>query len=304
MPPISVSGMKATAGAGCRTGCSTTAARRSSCSNSSDTRPAPTLPAPGKAREALVDCLPVMRLPLLAAILLLSSLASVHARSAGWEEAIRANQLDTIRSAYRDREDVDEGTEHGKTALMAAAAAGDAGLVDELLAAGADPGATNRLGGTVLMYAIGGGDLDTVRRLLDTGIAVDGQASNGWGAVTMAAAKNEGEMLALLGAAGADPNPADIYGWTPLMRAAYEGHRDSVMALLELPGLDLGRVNNSGQTALHLAVISGSAELVQALLDHGARQTADSNDYTPQSIARELNRDDLLLLLTHADPDL
>ena len=253
------------------------------------------------ARDAQVESSPVMPTHLLALVLLIGSVSAVHARSADWQDAIRANQLDTIRSDYPQRPDVDEGTEHGKTALMAAAAAGDAGLVRELLAAGADPAATNRLGGSVLMYAIGGGNLDAVRQLLDTEIALDGQASNGWSAVTMAAAKNEGEMLALLGAAGAELNPADIYGWTPLMRAAYQGHRHAVTALLELPGLDLARVNHNGQTALHLAVIGGSAELVRALLAHGARQTTDANGYTPQSIARELERDDLLALLENAE---
>ncbi len=218
--------------------------------------------------------------------------------AAEWESAIRSNQTDTIRALYPGRPDVDEATDHGKTALMAAAAAGDAELVVELLEQGADPAATNRLGGSVLMYAIGGRDRATIRLVLDTGVPLDGQASNGWGAVMMAAARNDAETIAMLGARGADPNAQDVYGWTPLMRAVYLRNAAAAKSLLSLPELDLARANRNGQNVLHLAVIGGEPELVQALLARGVEQITDLNGYTPQGIAGELGREDLLALLT------
>jgi ankyrin repeat protein len=181
---------------------------------------------------------------------------------------------------------------------MAAAAAGDDALFDILLAEGANPAATNNLGGSVLMYAIGGGSRPTVERLLDAGVPVDGQASNGWTAMMMAAAKDQGEFVRLLGQAGADPNTPDIYGWTPLMRAAYENNRAAIQALLRLDGLDAETLNRNDQNALHLAVIAGHADMVEMLLQHDVKQTLDINQNSPQSIARELGRDDLLELLT------
>lgn len=244
-----------------------------------------------------------MRSPILVSLILISCLAGADTQRADWHTAIQNNQVETLRALYRQQADVDQATEHGKTALMAAAAAGDSELLGRLLAAGADPAATNRLGGSVLMYAVGSGDLETVRRLLDTGIAADGRASNGWSAIMMAAAKNQDELLALLANTGADPNQADIYGWTPLMRAVFDRHAAAAAALLDLPAVELSRTNNNGQTALHLAVIGGNPVLVQTLLEHGARQLSDANGHTPQSIARELQRSEMLALLTDAGPD-
>ncbi|NDY95064.1 ankyrin repeat domain-containing protein [Wenzhouxiangella limi] len=236
-----------------------------------------------------------------AGLLLVGCIVATDTAAGSWEDAIRTNELDAIRSLYPERSDVDQANEHGKTALMAAAAAGDAQLVEELLAAGADPTASNKLDGTVLMYAVGGGDRQIVERLLTAGVGLDGQASNGWSALMMAAAKDLGELITLLAGAGADPNLPDIYGWTPLMRASYEGHRAAAEALLERPELDLDHRNRNGQNALHLAVIAGRAGMVERLLASGLPQASDVNGHTPQSIASELGRDDLLQMLQDAE---
>lgn len=238
-----------------------------------------------------------MRILTLALAALMSGLAAAETPSAEWRDAILHNHLDVIRALYAEQDDIDRPTEHGKTALMAAAGAGDLELVEQLLAAGADPEAANHLNGTVLMYAAGSGDADTVRRLLATGVGVNDRASNGWNAIMMATAKNQGELLTVLADAGADPNRADIYGWTPLMRAAFDQHETAFHSLLALPELDLEQTNHNGQTALHLAVIGGNRNMVQALLERGARQISDHNAYTPQVIAAELDRGDLLALL-------
>lgn len=113
----------------------------------------------------------------------------------------------------------------------------------------------------------------------------------------MAAAKNEGRMVALLGRAGANPNTEDIYGWTPLMRAVYENNQSAASALLSLSGIEANRLNRNEQNALHLAVIAGHTNMVEMLLAHDIEQTIDANQHSPQTIARELGRDDLLNLL-------
>jgi len=234
------------------------------------------------------------------ALALLISLLSSSAVADDWASAIRMNEIDTIRSLYPKRVDIDEPNEHGKTALMAAAAAGDLALFEALLAAGADPAAENHLGGTVLIYATGSGNRQVVNRLVAESLPLDSQASNGWSAVMMAAAKNEGALITLLCEAGASPNTPDIYGWTPLMRAVYENNTAAAEALLAAPGLDVDLLNRNDQNALHLAVIGGHAGMVEALLDHGVEQIEDANAHSPQSIARELGRDDLLQLLAEA----
>ena len=238
---------------------------------------------------------------LLGIALLLIGLASSTALADEWADAIRTNDLDTIKALYITQTDIDRPNEHGKTALMAAAAAGDAQLVDALIARGADPAATNHLGGAVLMYAVGSGSRSIVERLLSADIPVDAQASNGWTAMMMAAAKDQGALITLLDEASANPNTPDIYGWTPLMRAAYENNQSAVAALLSLATLEVDQLNRNEQNALHLAVIAGHTEMVETLLEKDLKQTVDVNQHSPQSIARELGRDDLLSLLTEQE---
>jgi ankyrin repeat protein len=235
------------------------------------------------------------------ASVLMISWVSTNAVADDWASAIRMNEIETIRTLYPDRVEIDHPNEHGKTALMAAAAAGDLDLFEELLAAGADPSAENHLGGTVLIYAAGSGNEEIVNRLLSENVDLDSRASNGWSAVMMAAAKNEGALITLLCEAGASPNTPDIYSWTPLMRAVYENNKSAADALLAAPGIDVDLLNRNQQNALHLAVIGGHASMVEALLEHGVEQIVDANAHSPQSIARELGRDDLLRLLEKTD---
>lgn len=235
-----------------------------------------------------------------ALLVLLIALGAAATTPQDWRRAVQDNDLDAIRRQLGASVDVDLSTERGKTALMAAARAGDGELAATLLAAGANPEARNRAGGTVLMYAVVGGNERLVQRLLAAGAAVDAQASNGWSALMLAAAKDRAAIARRLCRASADVNRADIYGWTPLMRAVYEGSEAVATVLLEQPGLQLERVNDHGQTALHLAVIRQSGSLVRRLLAHGARQSADVDGNTPRTIARKLGRLDLLALLETA----
>ena len=95
----------------------------------------------------------------------------------------------------------------------------------------------------------------------------------------------------------ADVNLPDVYGWTPLMRAVYEGREAVVRLLLAQPEIDLNRYNDHGQTALHLAAIRSRTKLVSLLLSHGAQQAADFAGHTPVSIAETLGDQDLLAVL-------
>jgi len=87
-------------------------------------------------------------------------------------------------------------------------------------------------------------------------------------------------------ASGADPNLRDLYGWTSLMRAVYEGREQVVQALLEQPNIDLSANNDLGATALHLAAANGNAALVRSLLVAGADPSmADRKGRTPGNVA-------------------
>jgi hypothetical protein len=118
----------------------------------------------------------------------------------------------------------------GDTALHMAAAAYQAGMVQQLIALGADVKARNRHGGEPLHAA-----------------AVGGPGSRTWNPTAQAA------TIACLIAAGADPDAINKNGVTPLHRAVRTRCAAAVKALLE-GGADARRKNNSGSTPELLAV--------------------------------------------------
>ena len=241
----------------------------------------------------------VLRTFLLFGAALLGFAASAPASNdiSPWQNAIQHNNTAKLRELLAEITSVDQATHKGKTALMAAALNGDAKLVQDLLQAGADPNATNQTGGTALMYGMVGGSLEVLEHLLAAKAAVNHSSSNGWTPLMMAVAKRKPELVARLCQAGAGVNAADVYGWTPLMRAAYEGYATEAKILLAQPGLDLERINDHGQTALHLAVIGQHSELVALLLAHGAAERSDFAQRTPLTIATELHNQAIIDLL-------
>ena len=97
-----------------------------------------------------------------------------------------------------------------------------------------------------------------------------------------AAMSSDVEVMRTLVAAGADPNSKTDQGTTPLMVAAGLGWignfspnaPESFMAAVEYClelGNDINAVDEDGFTALHGAASRGDNEIVQWLVDHGAR---------------------------------
>jgi len=149
----------------------------------------------------------------------------------------------------------------GDTALHIAAATYRKDTVKELIAAGADPHARNRLGAQPLHAAV-----------------VGSPGSPTWNPQAQEA------TVAFLIEAGADPNAVDHSGVTPLHRAVRTRCAAAVRALLA-GGADARRRNKRGTTPMLLATHNtgrggtGSPEakeqqreIVRLLLRHGATQ--------------------------------
>jgi ankyrin repeat protein len=153
---------------------------------------------------------------------------------------------------------------------MIASKSGDAILVGELLAHGADPNAENINGGTPIMFAAISGEILTIKSLINAGADVSAQGNNGWSALMVAAAKGHVAATRLIIESGADVNTTDVYLWTPLIRAAYENRRDVVSTLLEHEYMDIHHRDEHGATALHHAANQGNGEIVELLVIHGA----------------------------------
>jgi hypothetical protein len=117
----------------------------------------------------------------------------------------------------------------GDTALHVAAAAYAAGVVRELVNAGAIVGAANRRGAEPLHYAVDGSP-----------------GSARWNPVA------QQETVLCLVELGADPNAVDKNGTAPLHRAVRNRCAAAVKALLDV-GADLHATNRSGSTAMQLA---------------------------------------------------
>jgi ankyrin repeat protein len=118
----------------------------------------------------------------------------------------------------------------GDTPLHAAAAGYRLEIAPYLLDHGAGIGAANRRGAQPLHYAADGAP-----------------GSRHWNPEAQA------KMIALLIAAGADPNASDKSGVTPLHRAVRQRCAAAVDALLR-NGSDVRLKNGNGSTPLHLAV--------------------------------------------------
>jgi len=177
--------------------------------------------------------------------------------------------------------------------LVDAAKAGDLGKVRSMLAENFLLG-SQRLpsGESPLMAALYRGHHDVVAALVDAGAEID---------VFAAAATGRLDDLRR----GLDEQTVNAYaydGWTPLHLAAFFGHRDAALALLDA-GAAVGAVstNSLKNTPLHAATAGKHADVALLLLEHGADPlSTDAGGYTPLEIARQ-NQLDTVIAAISAD---
>jgi len=211
-------------------------------------------------------------------------LATVDALRIRWLRAIVHDDTVELGALLADHPQMglaDRVTENGKSALMVAAMADDLPLAQALVQGGAVVGARMSTGFTAMMFTAFGEQLEVACWLHQHGGLLDDVGSNGWTALTIAAARGFEPMVDWLLANGADPDPVDIDGFTPLLRAVENGHPEVVSRLLRNQGIDIDHVDDSGNTALHHAILAQHHDLLGALLAAGASTAlANSAGYT------------------------
>ncbi len=164
-------------------------------------------------------------------------------------EAVKARNMEAVRSLLKERVDVNARQPDGATALHWAAHRDDLTAADLLIRAGAREMA-NELGVTPLYLACTNRSAPMVKRLL---------------------------------AAGANPNAKLLRGETVLMECARTGDLAAVTALLAA-GADVNAKESiNDQTALMWAVGQQHADVVRALVEVGADIQARSRTY-PQNV--------------------
>ena len=158
--------------------------------------------------------------------------------------------------------DVDQRGLDDFTPLHLAAAQGDLGAIDILLAHGADPNTATRIDDyeTPLEVAAAAGHTAVVERLRPVTLRLVWDSAVSAGDI--------GALTRLI-RAGHDIDTYDGYGQTALMRAAHNGQLDLVRWLIS-NGADLDHAAKFHLSALMLAVIAGHHKVARLLVESGA----------------------------------
>ena len=107
--------------------------------------------------------------------------------------------------------------------------------------------------------------------LVSAGARVNMKDVDGDTALILAAYWNKGEVLKALLDAGARVNAKNLSGQTALMNAANQGNLENVKLLFNA-GVDINRRNKDGATALSLAQESEQKDVVEFLKAHNAME--------------------------------
>ena len=130
------------------------------------------------------------------------------------------------------------------------------------------------------------GNREAVRRQLEQdGIDVNAKNSEGYTALILASSNGHKEIVEMLLEKGADVNAKDSDGWTALMWASRNGHTETVTILLE-EGADVNAKDNYflGSTALDIAIKKEHPEIVKLLKQYIVAQTL------PRHLERQQDR--------------
>jgi len=160
---------------------------------------------------------------------------------------------------------VNEQTKEGRTALQVAAHEGHSSVVEQLLAAGADPGLADSAGDQAVHYAVLGNTSDTILTLVNRGANVNAGNKQKRTALHLAVVNRKSELVRTLLKAGADGGLQDNAGDSPLHLAVVQGDIASIALLLDGPHCLL-TANGRGHNALHIAAVRGDSEAVRMIL--------------------------------------
>jgi hypothetical protein len=190
--------------------------------------------------------------------------------------------------------------------LHAAAARGDVGSIERLVAAGASAESRDRHGRTPLMVAGYKRNHAAAEALIGAGADLNALDNDQYDLLTISAVLDDLEMVKLAIAAGADTKLiTSPYEGTALIAAAHLGHVEVVRALID-GHAPLDHVNNLNWTALIEAIVLGDGgprhiATVRALIDAGADpDLPDGDGKTPLALARQLDHEAIVEIIRQA----
>jgi ankyrin repeat protein/beta-lactamase regulating signal transducer with metallopeptidase domain len=242
-------------------------------------------------------------------------------------DAVTAGDLQQVRSLLAKGANANAKDGIGNTALFFAILSHDPAMVELLVTKGADVNLANVFRTAAGNYslaqlAVGHGNLDTMRLLVDHGAKLDAKDQDGWTALRHAAAGGKRDLVeffvskgvdlpafhlaACMGdltrvkgllEQGANVDATDELGWTPLSWATCL-RRTEVAKLLVANGANVQVVAKDGTTPLLRAVQAGDRELVDLILSKGADvNTKDKQGRTMLGFAAALGHREVAELL-------
>ena len=189
----------------------------------------------------------------------------------------------------------------GDTPLHLAAETGDREFVVQLLDAGADTEAQNKVGMTPLYNAVIAGRKSTILQLLERGANINANSASQGTPLHHSIAMIEGTDF-LTEAYGEEilesPHPSEV---SVVLGTNIESVRLFVISLLLEQGADVNIPNLKGNTPLHFVALMGRPHIASLLIERGADISVTNDDgKTPLDIATEKKKGDLVkLLLKH-----
>ncbi|MFD6211566.1 MULTISPECIES: ankyrin repeat domain-containing protein [unclassified Peribacillus] len=165
--------------------------------------------------------------------------------------------------------------------------------ISRLIEQGVDINTQDSNGRTATMIATYNNDVKSAKILIEAGADVNIQDDMKHNPFLYAGAEGYVDILNLTIEAGADPSITNRYGGTALIPASEHGYVDVIKELVTNTDIDVNHVNDLGWTALLEAIILNDGDgkqqqTVQLLIDHGADvNIPDNNNASPLQHARE-----------------
>lgn len=165
--------------------------------------------------------------------------------------------------------------------------------IKRLIEEGVDINTQDSEGRTATMIATYNNDVKTAKLLIESGADVNIQDNNENNPFLYAGAESYIDILKLTIEADAVPSITNRYGGTALIPASEHGYVDVIKELLTNTDIDINHVNDLGWTALLEAIILNNGDekqqqTVQLLINHGADvNIPDNNNVTPLQHARD-----------------
>ena len=192
--------------------------------------------------------------------------AAKDAASEALLKGIRAGDVAAVEAALEGGADPNHATI--APMLVLAASRGSAELTAALLAAGADPDASDGRGRPALAVAGAKGHLEVVEALLEGGADVEAREQSPGRTILQLIIDDSDDIsidvLAAILDAGADIEGKDERGETALASAAFMGRMDTAKFLVER-GADPRSTNKDGVTPIEWAQRNGNPEIMELL---------------------------------------